>query len=147
MEEEKKEELIEQDFLLDISDEEEIYTLECLGNKKRPVEKQMRVYIKPLSGKDLAQISSRIRKDITNYKKDHPEDDRTFMELYNMFSEYWEFVYRVDKIENFFYKYKGETKEITDIADLYTFKNSKMAIAVSDLRMKFMRMDTLDTKN
>jgi hypothetical protein len=147
MEEEKKEEVIEQDFLLDISDEEEIYTLECLGNKKRPVDKQMRVYIKPLSGKDLAQISSHIRKDITNYKKDHPEDDRTFMELYNMFSEYWEFVYRVDKIENFFYKYKGETKEITNIADLYTFKNSKMAIAVSDLRMKFMRMDTLDTKN
>jgi hypothetical protein len=145
MEEEK--EVFEEDFLLDINDETEVYTIESLNNKKRPVEKQMRVYIKPLSGKDLAQIASHIRKDIRDYQKANPEDKREFMDLYNMFSEYWEFAYRIEKLENFRYKEKSEVKEIKTPDELYSFHNSKFATIVSELRLKFMQVDMLNLKN
>jgi len=145
MEDEKK--IIEDDFYLDINDETEIYTIESLNNKKRPEEKQMRVHIKPLSGKDLAQISSRILKEVKMYMKENPKDPREFMDMYNMFAERWEFVYRIEKLENFKYKEKGEVKEITDPYDLYTYANSKFAQIVSELRAKFMLMDTLNLKN
>ena len=144
---EEKEKIIEGDFLLDINDEKEIYVIESLKNKKRPVENQMRVYIKPLSGKDLAQIASLIRKDITTFQKEHPEDTRDFMELYNMFSEKWEFVYRIEKLENFKYKKDNEEHEITDPLTLYTFANSKLATIVGELRLKFMQMDMINVKN
>lgn len=144
MEEEKQ---LEEDFLLDINDETEIYIIQAFENTKRPEDKQMKVHLKPFSGKDLANIASQIRKDIKQFQKDNPNDDRDFMELYNMFSEKWEFVHRITKLENFKYKKDGEEKEITSPMELYSFQHTKFAIIVSELRMKFMKIDVLNIKN
>lgn len=143
----KKEEVLEEDFLLDISDESMVYTIEAFDNQKRDEDKQMKVYIKPLSGKDLANIASNIRMEIKNYRLENPDDDREFMDLYSLFSERHEFVGRIEKLENFKFKIGDEIKEFTDPNDLYTFANSKIVFIVNELRMKFMQLDMLNSKN
>lgn len=74
----KKEEFtdVEGDFLLDILDENEVYVIKLFNNKKRPEDKQMKVHIKPLSGKDLSIIASQIRNDIKEFQKENPDDNR-----------------------------------------------------------------------
>lgn len=147
MAKEKKEEILEEDFLLDISDESMIYAIESFDNLKRDEDKQMKVHIKPLSGKDLANIASNIRMEIKNYRLENPDDDREFMDLYSLFSERHEFVGRIEKLENFKFKIGDEIKEFTDPNDLYTFANSKIVFIVNELRMKFMQLDMLNSKN
>ena len=57
------------------------------------------------------------------------------MELYNMFSEKWEFVYRIEKLENFKYK-KDNEEHITDPL-IYTFAIEITTIV--EVKIKFMR--------
>ncbi|HZJ98460.1 MAG TPA: hypothetical protein VFC79_00550, partial [Tissierellaceae bacterium] len=76
MEEEKVEvkKDIEPDFIIDISDEKEVYTIRAYNNETRPIDKQMRIHIKPLSGKDLAHMASLIKKDIELFQRQNPKD-------------------------------------------------------------------------
>lgn len=145
----KKEEFtdVEGDFLLDILDENEVYVIKLFNNKKRPEDKQMKVHIKPLSGKDLSIIASQIRNDIKEFQKENPDDNREFVELYNMFSERWEFAHRILKLENFRFKVGDEVKELTDPLDLFDYPNSKFALITNELRQKFLEIDLLNSKN
>ncbi len=151
MEEDKVEEVkkdkAEPDFIMDITDEKEIYTIRAFNNETRPIDRQMRIHIKPLSGKDLAHIASLIKKDIELFQRQNPKDKREFMDLYNMFSEKWEFQYRIEKMENFKFRLNGEEIELTSPAELYEYENSKIVIIVAELRLKFMQLDMLPVKN
>lgn len=146
MKEEKKQ-LPQEDFFVDINDEEEVFVFESFWNKMRPEDKQMKAYIKPLSGKDLANISVQIRKDIAEYKKANPDDESEFVDLYNMFSEKWEFKYRIERLENVKLKVKGEVVDLTDPVMLFEYPNSKMARLASELQVRFIQIDTLNLKN
>lgn len=145
--EEVKEEVFEEDFLLDIQDETEVYAIKLFNNRKRPEEKQMRVHIKPFSGKDLSNIASQIRAEIRRFQQENPDDEREFIDLYNMFSDRFEFMHRIVKMENFRYKENGEENEITSPDQLFDFKNSKFALITNELRQKFMEIDFLNSKN
>jgi len=149
MEEEKVEvkKDIEPDFIIDISDEKEIYTIRAYNNETRPIDKQMRIHIKPLSGKDLAHMASLIKKDIELFQRQNPKDKREFMDLYNMFNEKWEFQYRIEKMENFKFRINGEEVEFTSPSELYEYENSKVVTIVAELRIKFMQLDMLPVKN
>lgn len=149
MEEEKVEvkKDIEPDFIIDISDEKEIYTIRAYNNETRPIDKQMRIHIKPLSGKDLAHMASLIKKDIELFQRQNPKDKREFMDLYNMFNEKWEFQYRIEKMENFRFRINGEEVEFTNPSELYEYENSKVVTIVAELRIKFMQLDMLPVKN
>lgn len=145
--EETKKKIVEPDFIMDITDEKEIYTIRAFNNETRPIDKQMRIHIKPLSGKDLAHIASLIKKDIELFQRQNPQDKREFMDLYNMFSEKWEFQYRIEKMENFKFRLNGEEIEFTSPAELYEYENSRIVTIVAELRLKFMQLDMLPTKN
>ena len=149
MEEEKVEvkKDVEPDFIIDISDEKEVYTIRAYNNETRPIDKQMRIHIKPLSGKDLAHIASLIKKDIELFQRQNPKDKREFMDLYNMFSEKWEFQYRIEKMENFKFRLNGEEIEFTSPSELYEYENSRIVTIVAELRLKFMQLDMLPVKN
>lgn len=151
MEEDKVEEVkkdkAEPDFIMDITDEKEIYTIRAFNNETRPIDKQMRIHIKPLSGKDLAHIASLIKKDIELFQRQNPKDKREFMDLYNMFSEKWEFQYRIEKMENFKFRLNGEEIEFTSPSELYEYENSRIVTIVAELRLKFMQLDMLPVKN
>jgi len=149
MEEEKVEvkKDIEPDFIIDISDEKEIYTIRAYNNETRPIDKQMRIHIKPLSGKDLAHMASLIKKDIELFQRQNPKDKREFMDLYNMFNEKWEFQYRIEKMENFKFRINGEEVEFTSPSELYEYENSRIVTIVAELRIKFMQLDMLPVKN
>lgn len=151
MEEDKAEEVkkdkAEPDFIMDITDEKEIYTIQAYNNETRPIDKQMRIHIKPLSGKDLAHMASLIKKDIELFQRQNPKDKREFMDLYNMFSEKWEFQYRIEKMENFKFRLNGEEVEFTNASELYEYENSKIVTIVAELRLKFMQLDMLPVKN
>ena len=149
MEEEKVEvkKDIEPDFIIDISDEKEVYTIRAYNNETRPIDKQMRIHIKPLSGKDLAHMASLIKKDIELFQRQNPKDKREFMDLYNMFNEKWEFQYRIEKMENFRFRINGEEVEFTNPSELYEYENSKIVTIVAELRIKFMQLDMLPVKN
>lgn len=149
MEEEKVEvkKDVEPDFIIDISDEKEVYTIRAYNNETRPIDKQMRIHIKPLSGKDLAHMASLIKKDIELFQRQNPKDKREFMDLYNMFSEKWEFQYRIEKMENFKFRLNGEEIEFTSPSELYEYENSRIVTIVAELRLKFMQLDMLPTKN
>lgn len=151
MEEDKAEEVkkdkAEPDFIMDINDEKEIYTIRAFNNETRPIDKQMRIHIKPLSGKDLAHMASLIKKDIELFQRQNPKDKREFMDLYNMFSERWEFQYRIEKMENFKFRLNGEEVEFTNASELYEYENSKIVTIVAELRLKFMQLDMLPVKN
>lgn len=145
--EETKKKIVEPDFIMDITDEKEIYTIQAYNNETRPIDKQMRIHIKPLSGKDLAHMASLIKKDIELFQRQNPKDKREFMDLYNMFSEKWEFQYRIEKMENFKFRLNGEEIEFTSPAELYEYENSKIVTIVAELRLKFMQLDMLPVKN
>ena len=149
MEEEKVEvkKDIEPDFIIDISDEKEVYTIRAYNNETRPIDKQMRIHIKPLSGKDLAHMASLIKKDIELFQRQNPKDKREFMDLYNMFNEKWEFQYRIEKMENFRFRINGEEVEFTNPSELYEYENSRIVTIVAELRIKFMQLDMLPVKN
>lgn len=151
MEEDKVEEVkkdkAEPDFIMDITDEKEIYTIRAFNNETRPIDRQMRIHIKPLSGKDLAHIASLIKKDIELFQRQNPKDKREFMDLYNMFSEKWEFQYRIEKMENFKFRLNGEEIEFTSPSELYEYENSRIVTIVAELRLKFMQLDMLPVKN
>lgn len=145
--EETKKKIVEPDFIMDITDEKEIYTIQAFNNETRPIDKQMRIHIKPLSGKDLAHMASLIKKDIELFQRQNPKDKREFMDLYNMFSEKWEFQYRIEKMENFKFRLNGEEVEFTNASELYEYENSKIVTIVAELRLKFMQLDMLPVKN
>ena len=149
MEEEKVEvkKDVEPDFIIDISDEKEVYTIRAYNNETRPIDKQMRIHIKPLSGKDLAHMASLIKKDIELFQRQNPKDKREFMDLYNMFNEKWEFQYRIEKMENFRFRINGEEVEFTNPSELYEYENSRIVTIVAELRIKFMQLDMLPVKN
>ena len=149
MEEEKVEvkKDVEPDFIIDISDEKEVYTIRAYNNETRPIDKQMRIHIKPLSGKDLAHMASLIKKDIELFQRQNPKDKREFMDLYNMFNEKWEFQYRIEKMENFKFRINGEEVEFTNPSELYEYENSRIVTIVAELRIKFMQLDMLPVKN
>lgn len=143
----KKEVIIEEDFLLDILDETEVYIIKLFNNEDRPEDKQMKVHIRPFSGKDLSIIASKIKADIKKYRDENPDDDIEFMELYYMFSERWEFVHRIEKLENFRFKVDGEIMEIDNPEDLFDYRSSKIALITNELRQKFLEIDLLNSKN
>lgn len=149
MEEKVEEELVvdEGDFFLDINDETIIYEIESFDNRKQPEDKRMKVHIKPLSGKDLSQISSLIKHDITKYKKEHPDEERGFVELYEMFNDKREFEYRISKLENFKFKLNGEIKEFVTPLELFCFESNKIAKITREIKAYLFQLDLLDLKN
>lgn len=145
MEEEKV--LVEDNFYLDMNDERETFVFTAFGNKSRPVDKQMKAYLKPFSGKDLALISVKVIKDINDYKKENPKTELSFNNLYSYFSQKWEFAYRIEKLENIKFKVDGKIIEITDPMELYAYENTRATMLCSELQIHFTRVDNLNLKN
>jgi hypothetical protein len=145
MEEEKV--LVEDNFYLDLNDEREVFVFKSFGNRTRPEEKQMKAYLKPFSGKDLSLISVKVIKDINDYKKDNPNTDLSFSNLYSYFSQKWEFAYRIEKLENIKFKVDGKIIEITDPLELYSYENTRATMLCSELQIHFTKVDNLNVKN
>lgn len=145
---EEPKEIIDDEYYLDISDEDEVYTFKSLDNKKRPKEKQMRANIKALSGKDVVSIGVRTRRDVLEYMNDKGlcYDKKLFNELYNEFSQKWEFVLRIRSLENIKYKKNGVKNELTDPLELYEFNEARFAVLTQELSLHFLGYDNFEEK-
>lgn len=142
-----KEEVIqEDDFYLDITDKVQVFD-GFKENEKRPEDKKMRVYVKPLSGADLYMINSRTKSELRDYMTKNPEDN--FMDMFEFFNDKWTFITRIEKIENFFYKEEGsdEVKEFKTAKELFEYKSTATFNLVTQLFVYFNKIDRLNLKN
>lgn len=139
----------EQDFLLDITTEDETYIIKAFGNENRPDDKQMKVVVKPFSGKDLGLISHRtaqdVKKELTKRGKDFSKE--LFIEIYEETVPKWEFVHKIKELINFNFKIGDEIKTFDDPEELYSYENPVIATIVQELKLHFDGLDRLDEKN
>ena len=136
----------ENQFYLDISDEHYIID-EFIENIGRPEDKKLKVYIKPLTGKDIIMSQNLIRKDLTDYKKDNPNNEYDFYTLYSSFASKWDMILRIEKLENFFMKTKEGIKEITKVEELLTIESGKTARITEQIIAHFLTTDRFELKN
>lgn len=135
-----------EDFYLDITDETDVYTINSYSNKERPVENQMRVHIKALSGKDINKITTMTRRELNaQLKGDYVKE--LWEANYDLIVNKWEFVVRIEKLENIKIKKGEEIIEITDPLTLYTYENTVLATIVQELQFHFIEMDNINLKN
>jgi len=119
-------------YIFDINDEPTIYTLECYDNKKRPVEKQMRVSIEPLSAKESNEITKEAYA-ATGQRNKMSEEEWTGK--YSTHFTRINFAKKIKTIENIYFRDKeGVTKEITDPLELWTLKDKKASTIVTEIQ-------------
>jgi hypothetical protein len=128
----KEEELAElETYVFDIDDEPRVHILKCYNNEERPVEKQMKVTIEPLSAKE----SNRVTKEV--YAMTGQQNKMSDAEYQGKFGVNWtliNFKYRVKKIENIYFKIDGKVKEITNPEELYNIKDNKALKIVTEIQ-------------
>ena len=142
----KKEILQEEDFYLDITNETIVYD-GFAENAGRPDDKKMKVYIKPFSGRDLYFIQSKVKSELRKYLQDNPDAD--FGQMYEFYNDKWNFITRIEKIENFFYKDNEEEgiKEFKTAEELFNYPSTATFNLVSELFIYFAKIDRLNLKN
>jgi len=144
---------MEEDFYLDISDEDEEYVVQSYDNLKRDSKDQMKVIIKQFSGKDLNYIARRTTNAITKsilekgFKPGTKEYRKEFRTLYNIESKKWEFVYRIKELVNFKFKVGDKIKVFTDPEELYEYNNSTVALIVQEISLYLSGLGVLNSKN
>lgn len=144
---------MEEDYYLDISDEDEEYIIQSFGNLEREKKDQMKVIIKPFSGKDLNYITRLTTNAITKsilekgLKYNSQEYKSEFRELYNIENRKWQFVYRTKELINFKFKVGDKEKVFTDAEELYEFSNKTIAFIVQEIDLHCLGMDRLNSKN
>ena len=136
-------------FCMQIDDEDEEYTLLSFDNLKRPKEEQMKIVIKPLSGKDMNQLTTMVGKRIRELVVGQGLVLTTelYREHYNELNNECEFIMRVKEIKNFTFKNKkGEIFDISSAEELYNYPSDKVAILVREILNIIQKRD-LDLKN
>lgn len=126
-------------YVFDIDDQEKTFTLECLNNKQRPIEQQMRVKMQPISAKDADSIASRAMDEAGTDSKAKGWNDK--------YSKLW-LQYTIEKkvkgMENIFFKINGQVKEIKDALELYALKDIKANIIFKEIKKLINLQDEIN---